>query len=546
MRGFILLLCLRLSPSVRCFPSLPRTTSRRARPSDSCSRTLQCIPSTGDAFDISDDTAESKHSSKARINPTVRQHMKFLQDRLDVSASDKGWKKTRSYLYKTNLSPRQVQNVVETLIQHDNLPKELVRHVIQSSPRILRKNVRTHLEPTLEFLRSLFGEEMFAEAIKRNPDLLLTQGMGYNGDELELVEVFLRQHLGAKDSEIDKLKRTAPRVFQLPLSTVLATTAYLSDILKEGGIEEDSLGRVLVKTIMSHPPLLHLSVESNLKPRMEYLQKRCGLGTADISVLIKSCSAGILALSVEDNLAAKLDKLENILSEPDQLRKCLARHPQILGLSAENLQAKIDYFNEIEQNLAARLLERCPAVFSLSLADNLEPKVDFLARVWGVHRKDCHGEDKPDHGTFDPRFASLLYEYPTILTLSLDGNLRPTVDFFNRTGYVRLDEQWKLKDPKQTGYLRGRYMAASLYNRLMPRWHFARSNTRKDTQLKNQDDNDLQIPLHLLVSGSDAAFCEAIGISIEKFEEFKTDTVARLKFNDQFSTWLKTGRPIEV
>ena len=464
-----------------------------------------------------------------------------------MSASDENWKKTKSYLYKAELSPRQVQNVVESLVQHGDLPKDLVRHVIQSSPRILRKNARTHLVPTLEFLRSLFGKEMFAEAIKRNPDLLLTQGMGYNGDELELIEVFLRNHLGAKDSEIGKLKQTAPRVFQLPLSTVLATTAYLSDVLREGGVEEEELGRVLVKTIMSHPPLLHLSVERNLKPRIEYLQKRCGLGPADISILIKSCSAGILALSIEDNLSTKLDKMENLLPEPGQLRRCLAKHPQILGLSAENLQAKIDYFNHIEKNLAARLLTRCPAVFSLSLTDNLEPKVDFLARVWGVYRKDCDEGGDAGPGAFDPRFASLLYEYPTILTLSLDGNLRPTVDFFNRTGYVRLDEQWQLQDPKQTGYLRGRYMAASLYNRLMPRWHFVRSNIWEYVKLKNEDDiGDLHIPLHLLVSGSDTAFCEAIGISFEKYIQFKTDTLVRLKFNDQFATWLKTGRPIEV
>ena len=473
--------------------------------------------------------------------------MQFLQDRLGLSADDKkSWEKTRSYLYKTNLSLRQVQNVVETLLGHDNLSKDLVCHVIQSSPRILRKNARTHLEPTLEFLLSLFGEEMFAEAIQRNPGLLLTQGMGYNGDELELVEVFLRQHLGAKDSEIRKLKRTAPRVFQSPLSTVLATTAYLSDILREGGIPEDKLGQVLVKTIMSHPSLLHLSVENNLKPRIEYLQERCGLEPADISVLIRSCSAGILALSVEDNLSAKLDKLENLLSDPNQLRKCLVRHPQILGLSAGNLQAKIDYFKAIDKNLAARLLEKCPAVFSLNLADNLEPKVDFLACVWGLHRKDYHGDDDPNRRPFDPRFASLLYEYPTILTLSLDGNLRPTVDFFNRTGYANLDEQWQLKDPKKMGYLRGRYLAASLYNRLMPRWHFARSNAREDTQREEEDGQNPLIPLHLLVSGTDAAFCEAIGISIEKYNEFKAETLPRLKFNDQFANWLKTGRAIEV
>jgi hypothetical protein len=54
------------------------------------------------------------------------------------------------------------------------------------------------------------------------------------------------------------------------------------------------------------------------------------------------------------------------------------------------------------------------------------------------------------------------------------------------------------------------------------------------------------IPLHILVSASDTAFCETMDIDETSYQEFKKDAVPRLKFSSQFDTWLKTGRPIEV
>jgi hypothetical protein len=51
------------------------------------------------------------------------------------------------------------------------------------------------------------------------------------------------------------------------------------------------------------------------------------------------------------------------------------------------------------------------------------------------------------------------------------GNLQPTMNFFNRTGYTALDDDWKLVDSSSTR-IRGRYIASSLYQRLLPRWHY--------------------------------------------------------------------------
>ena len=509
--------------------------------------------------DVSND--EDDKVKSPRINIRVRKLMQVLADQLDMPATDTRWKKTRRYLYQTKSleSVRQVENILNTLLNHDNgrLDRDLVREVIQQSPRLLRKNPRTHLQPTLDFLQHLFGPERLTEALQRNPDLLLTRGTGYNGDALELVPVYLQQDLGLTEREIRTLQQKAPRVFETSLSTILTTTHYLLQLLQadENGATANEMTRykrTLVKIILSYPTLLQLSVERNLKPRVDYLRHRFQLSETDVSTLVKSCNGCILGLSVQDNLAATLDQLEAVLSDgsndntsPQKLRQCLLKHPQILGLSLDNLRSKIQYFNHLGPQLAGRLLERAPSVYSLS-QDTLHSKIQFLAGVWGCdyhQNKAIHGMNRNINAhVSDPLLGTLLNEYPTILTLSLDGNLRPTVNFYNRTGYTSLDENWQLKDPEQKGFLRGRYLAASLYQRLLPRWHFAQSIASSETDRGEK----LQVPLHLLVSGSDAAFCETLGIPIEEYDVFKATTLPRLKFSDQFANWLKTGRPIQV
>ena len=569
---------------------------------------------------------------RRRVNEAVRQHLQFLQERLsdetDADDSDDAarWKKCKAYLYRTSgrtLTLVQIQRVVDTLLQYNPslLDRGLVRHVVQSSPRVLRKHARTYIQPTLEFLHERFGDALLPQALQRNPNLLLTRDTGYNvggassvastsslhppPDDWELIPIYLRHELGMTDTQIKTLQRQAPRIFQMPVSKVIHNTSYLLDVLlapqteshnndidnsdNDDDIDNERTNdshaasptnviqegkRILVKTIMAHPSLLQLSVKDNLQPRIAYLQERCQLQPSDMATLVKSCRAGILGLSVNDNLAAKLDLLQDLLTtnkkskknnnkdvDRTKLRTCLLRHAQILGLRKEHLQTKIEHFNALHPRLASRLLERTPAVYSLSWKDNLQPKIDFLAHVWGVTTANHHrtaasidnsrAANNNNHDKM-PALSSLLYENPTILTLSLDGNLRPTVDFYNRTGYIDLDSNYNLQDPTQVGLLRGRYLAASLYNRLLPRWHFAQTvASSTEPNAWGNDDNPTssgrqQVPLHLLVSGSDMAFCQAMDTTVEAYSAFKQETLPRLKFSDQFANWLKTGRPIEV
>jgi len=154
--------------------------------------------------------------------------------------------------------------------------------------------------------------------------------------------------------------------------------------------------------------------------------------------------------------------------------------------------------------------------------------------------------------------SSLLCEYPTILTLSLVDNIQPTIEFYNRTGYVHLDENGNRKkhserESSENGskrnqpmaIVRARYIASSLYNCLLPRWYYLteRHNSKNETSLK--DDALTLPPLHILALSNDNTFCKSLQINNNEYARYKVKVIPRLKFSTQFENWIKTGRPID-
>mmetsp|Transcript_24898 Transcript_24898/g.33154 ORF Transcript_24898/g.33154 Transcript_24898/m.33154 type:complete len:286 (+) Transcript_24898:375-1232(+) len=282
-------------------------------------------------------------------------------------------------------------------------------------------------------------------------------------------------------------------------------------------------------------------------------------------------------------------------------------------------------------SLAARILISAPSVYSLSLQQNIAPKVHCLAKLWGVADYQLHYQQQQHNDvsttnndmTYMPPTTTTstkrksakekeenilsrrLYEYPPVLTLSLEGNVQPTIHFYNATGYVRLDCDGNLvlssslssikkevgdndndSNNKRSGdvhdnddtktttntittTIRARYLATSLFNRLLPRWHYLKEKgvqrlstatlqqqQQQQVQKENNNNNKNVIqyqkmnkselpPLHLLAGASDAEFCQQLRLNRDDYNSFKEEAVPRLKFGSQFETWLKTGRPID-
>ncbi len=168
----------------------------------------------------------------------------------------------------------------------------------------------------------------------------------------------------------------------------------------------------VAKIVTTNPMLLQPDVCANLVPTVQFLVNLCDFTNDELAHVI-SAAPGILGLSVERNLRPTIDTLGDILREdcgnvgtsssrsirsvgnPGEdinevfsktlLGKCILKHPQILALLLDNLLAKRDYFNGIDNyremradanperlekeksSLAARILISAPPTYLYSI-----------------------------------------------------------------------------------------------------------------------------------------------------------------------------------
>jgi len=397
----------------------------------------------------------------------------------------------------------------------------------------------------------------------------------------------------------------------------------------------------IAKIIMrSSGNVLELSIEKNLGPTIDYLldnvfvpssnnnnnnNKRPDMDKQQVNDDGDDDDLSPIIVQEDDENRSRIIEQRDRRRQNEalvQLKKCLLTHPQILCLTLSNLQKKVDYFHSIggrheEEGmlLASRIATRCPQVYSLKL-ERIQQSVDFLSRVWGchaVHKPVSDGGDDDDndehHSTGSSSasnnkiLAKMISEYPNVLTLSVEGNLQPTCNFYNQTGYTRLNENWELvvddavddsgdneddadkssslatkkpptkkrnnKNQVRTARIRGRHIAASLYQRLLPRWRFcsimnleiAEKEEEEEERLRQQeeqiegsqvsDDDKLIVgprfpSMDLLVMANDAQFCKSLEFDYDRYVQFKREESPRLRFSSQFDVWLKTGRPIDL
>ena len=197
----------------------------------------------------------------------------------------------------------------------------------------------------------------------------------------------------------------------------------------------------VAKILANHPTLFFLDVRANLEPTAQFLQDSFKLNDRELATIIAS-TPGVLGLSLEKNLKPTIQYLWDVLKsgrifvEADEygeeedastscLRKCVLKHPQILALSLNNIRSKVFYFDEIDRisfsgmddanvnainiirdnegqsgvdndklshlgetdgaSLAARILMSAPSTYSLSLKENIVPKINYLWKTWSVH-----------------------------------------------------------------------------------------------------------------------------------------------------------------
>lgn len=425
----------------------------------------------------------------------------------------------------------------------------------------------------------------------------------------------------------DQMKERHPFILHIPLDrTIRPFVSFLACLLTQQDYDQskrehsptlllhsldDTIKKVIIRVISNYPTILSLTLDGNLYPTVEFLQNSCFMDESNLANMVRNCPQ-ILGLSVEDNLNITLDYIVRSvgLNTPKDFQRCFGRHPQILCLSLENLHSKVVFLHSLEYNdeknkdhsgegvqviskqspaigsnptdvsLLYRIAVNAPSVYSLSLRDNVIPKLITLAKVWcpdlpriSLEQSLETWKNYPVSGTMThislPQQARItltkrIKEYPAILTFSHDAKILPTLQFLNRTGYLNLDASGYAQDTTGNSAhhhpyaIPGRYLAASLYTRLLPRWHYIQNqrqqllnNTCLD-KTKNKPDAVFQSkvfehpPLHILTISTDLQFCSYFNFTATSFHLYREDAIPKLKFTAQFENWIRTGAPIDI
>ncbi|KAL3701637.1 hypothetical protein R1sor_019659 [Riccia sorocarpa] len=210
--------------------------------------------------------------------------------------------------------------------------------------------------------------------------------------------------------------------------------------------------------IQRFPAFAHYSVEGRIMRVIEYILD-LGCSPSTIPKIITK-RPQLFGCSVEENLKPTARFLESNGIEAERWAKIMVNFPQILTYSLTKLQLVIDYLLEIgiPRQTVGRVLSRFPHLVGYSLDAKLRPMAEYFKMI----------------GIRD--FSLVVIRSPQTLGLSLEKNIKCTVDFFLGLGY----------SIEEVAVLVNRFpqiLGLNVEKNLLPKWKYFSKMRRKQSEL---------------------------------------------------------------
>ena len=128
--------------------------------------------------------------------------------------------------------------------------------------------------------------------------------MTYSLSKIKRVVGYLRFALGLEATDVRRVLHQAPQVVSLGIENIQEKVDYLLQVAEPGAVAgHPSSTQTLRKLIVGMPSLLNLSIEKNLKPKVDFLQAK--LGEQELSKAIDRLPT-ILGYSLENRIKPRL------------------------------------------------------------------------------------------------------------------------------------------------------------------------------------------------------------------------------------------------
>ena len=262
---------------------------------------------------------------------------------------------------------RNLQAKIHFFTRILGLDLETCRELWLKEPKLVRCSVRTSLVPKMRFfVRELeMDRELLKALVFQHPPLFL-----YSLDDTLVPKLiyYLIMTLGMTTTQVHRVLLAFPAFLSYNLDRHIGPlTKYLTN-----DVEVD-----LQSMILKFPKLLSLSLPK-VKRVVGYLRYELGWTAPDVRKILGQAPQ-VLSLSVQDNLAVKVDLLRGYTSD---VRALVVGMPSVLLYSQErNLRPKLDY---LQSRLGDRLepsLKKLPSMVGYSLEKRIRPRLEALVEI---------------------------------------------------------------------------------------------------------------------------------------------------------------------
>jgi len=224
----------------------------------------------------------------------------------------------------------------------------------------------------------------------------------------------LQQRLQLDDLSLKKLIVRTPSILMASLDGNLEPK--LNYLQRKLSLDDDTSLR---KFVLTCPSVLACSIEENIEVKLDWLQERLILDEKRLTKLIISFP-NVITISIHDNIEPTLDWLQHRLSlTNEQLSKVIQKRPSILSLSiTDNIEPTLDWLQQrlqLNDTALSKLIQQMPPILGLSMSDNIEPKLDWIQNRLSLT---------------DEQLTKMIQRYPALLTCSIDSNIEPTLNFY--------------------------------------------------------------------------------------------------------------------
>lgn len=339
-----------------------------------------------------------------------------------------------------------IRNKVELLRRTIKMSDEELRKLLSAQPSLLQLSANKNLSPTILFLlRHLdLGAKDLKTLILGCPSLLT-----YSIPNLQKKLAFFEITMGCTIAETRKILLAEPKIMTSSLEEGLHPR--YSFMRQEAEISCDDLRAIIIK----NPRILVMSVDHNLQPKIIFFMiMTLRMNTNDICKLL-SRFPGFLDYNLDNHILPIARYFLSLELSTHEVGKILLKFPRLITNSLVKIKHTVGYLRfelGLDADGVRRILYQAPEILGLSAA-NLESKVEYFS---GIMAPSATCDD-----TSIQMLGKLIVGMPSLLHLNIKGNVEPKVSYLkSRLGESGLSEALQ-RMPMLLGY--------SLEKRIKPR-----------------------------------------------------------------------------